>query len=127
MAKILRLKKNVEFKKIYERGYSLSNRYLVLFFTKNYQTYTRVGFSTGKKIGNSVTRNRLRRLMKESFREYILYLSEGYDLVFMARMRMKDASYKDVQKAMWGILKKSKLLKTGEKDEGNTNRHGEII
>lgn len=111
MTDTLRIKKNVEFRKVYGKGTSLANRYLVLFLMKNKEQYNRVGFSASKKVGNSVVRNRSRRLMKESFRLYSTNIVEGYDLVFIARMNIKDATFKDVDKAMVHLLKKSKLLK----------------
>lgn len=106
-----RLKKNTEFRKVYGKGTSLANHYLVLFFLKNGFKYNRVGFSASKKVGNSVVRNRSRRLMKESFRQYSLKLKEGYDIVVLARVNIKDATFKEVDKAMFSILKRSKLMK----------------
>ena len=105
------LKKNTDFKKVYAKGSSLANHYLVLFYKKNEFPYNRVGFSASKKVGKSVVRNRARRLMKESFRKYDLTLVVGYDLVFIARVNIKDASFNEVNKAMFSILKRSKLLK----------------
>ena len=111
MAEVQRLQKNTDFKKVYAKGSSLANHYLVLFFLKNAYFYNRVGFSASKKVGKSVERNRARRLMKESFRSYASRLKEGYDLVFIARVNIKDTSFKEVERAMYSILKKSKLLK----------------
>jgi ribonuclease P protein component len=106
-----RLQKNTDFKKVYARGKSLANYYMVLFFLKNGRTYNRVGFSASKKVGNSVVRNRARRLLKESFRHHSENIKEGYDIVFLARFNIKDATCKKVEKAMLSTLKKSKLLK----------------
>ncbi|QEK13534.1 ribonuclease P protein component [Crassaminicella thermophila] len=111
MKDTLRLRENTDFKKIYAKGVSLANRYLVLFYMNKEQQYNRVGFIASKKVGKSVVRNRARRLMKESFRIYSSQVKKGYDLIFIARANIKDATYKDVEKAMVHILKKSKLLK----------------
>ncbi len=105
------LKKNTEFKRVYAKGNSLANYYLVLFFLKNEYGRNRIGFLASKKVGNSVVRNRARRLIKESFRQYSSKLREGYDIVFIARANIKNSAFKDVDKAMYSILKKSKLLK----------------
>lgn len=107
----LRLKKNMEFKKVYDKGTSTANRLLVLFVMKNGEDYNRVGFSVSKKVGKSVVRNRVKRLMKESFRAVGPTALKGYDLVFIARINMKEATYAEVEKAMVHLLKKSKLLK----------------
>ena len=67
------LKKNVlryrrVFDRIYRKGKSVSDRYVVVFFMKNNLRYTRTAFLASKKVGNSVKRNRARRLMKEAIR-----------------------------------------------------------
>lgn len=111
MKDTLRLREKDAFKKVYAKGSSLANRYLVLFYMKKNQSHNQVGFIASKKVGNSVVRNRSRRLMKESFRLYSSKICKAYDLIFIARANMKDAAYKDVEKAMVHILKKSKLLK----------------
>jgi len=111
MEEIQRLKKNTEFRKVYSKGTSLANKYLVLFFKKNDLPYSKVCFSASKKVGKSVVRNRARRLMKEGFRLYDSRLKEGFDLVFIARMNIINAEFKEIDKAMISILKRAKLLK----------------
>lgn len=111
MEQIQKLKKNTEFRKVYSKGTSLANKYLVLFFKKNDLSYSKVGFSASKKVGKSVVRNRARRLMKEGFRLYDSRLKEGFDLVFIARINIINAEFKEIDKAMISILKRAKLLK----------------
>jgi ribonuclease P protein component len=111
MKDTLRLNDSKDFKKIFAKGSSIANHHLVLFFMKTKRPCNRVGFIASKKVGKSVVRNRARRLMKESFRLYSSKIEQGYDLIFIARVHMKEAVYKDVEKAMAHILKKSKLLK----------------
>lgn len=111
MEDTLRLRDSAAFKRVYAKGQSCANRYLVLFALKKNQQYNQVGFIASKKVGNSVVRNRARRLMKESFRLNNQELKSGYDVVVIARASIKEATYKDVEKAMSHILKKSKLLK----------------
>lgn len=112
-----RLRKNQEFKRVYSRGKSVVNRHLVVYYAKNNLPYNRVGFSVSKKVGKSVTRNRVRRLMKETFRLRSMDLRTGYDLVFVARVRMNQAEYGDVVKAMYH------LLKTIRRDTNEKNPH----
>ncbi|WZL73161.1 ribonuclease P protein component [Clostridiaceae bacterium 35-E11] len=111
MKDTLRLNDSSDFKKIFAKGSSVANHYLVLFFMRTNQSCNRVGFIASKKVGKSVIRNRARRLMKESFRLYSDKIAKGYDIIFIARVHMKEAEYKDVEKAMVHILKKGKLLK----------------
>ncbi|WP_110942907.1 ribonuclease P protein component [Inediibacterium massiliense] len=111
MKDILKLRKNADFKKIYAKGNSMANRQLVLFYMKNNQVYNRIGFIASKKVGKSVDRNRARRLIKEAFRIYNQQIEKGYDLIFIARVNINDATYQEVEKAVAHILKKSKILK----------------
>ncbi len=110
MTEILRIKKNIDFKKIYKRGKSVPDKYLVLYLNKNNENFIRVGFTASKKVGKSVTRNRARRLLKESFRSNSENIKNGFDIVFIARVAIKDAKYKEVEKSMKRSLQKSGLL-----------------
>lgn len=111
MDKKLRLRNNRQFRNVYDNGKSISNRYLVMFYIKNELGYNRIGFSTTKKLGNSIVRNRVKRLIKESFRLNNDRLKEGYDIIFLARVRAKDGSYKDIEKSVINLLIKSKIRK----------------
>lgn len=109
MSEIERLKKNIDFKNVYKKGKSIPDKYLVIYFFRNNSNVTRVGFTASKKVGNSVMRNRARRLMKESFRNNNSNLKDGYDIVFIARVAIKDASYNDVEKSIRRVMKKAKI------------------
>ena len=73
------LRKNSEFSAVYNKGKSVGDRYVVLFYRPNGLPYNRTGFLASKKVGNSVVRNRAKRLMKESYRNIEGSLPEGYD------------------------------------------------
>ncbi|WP_130805446.1 ribonuclease P protein component [Senegalia massiliensis] len=109
MNKIESLKNNREFRRVYDKGKSLSNKYLVIFFIKNGLEYNRVGFSVTKKIGNAVIRNRVKRLIKEAFRLNSEGINQGYDIIFLSRIRCNQATYVDVEKSILNLLKRSKL------------------
>ncbi len=102
------LRKKSDFSNIYRRGKSIQDRYIVLFIKKNNLSYNRTAFLASKKVGNSVKRNRAKRLMKESYR-----LSEniksGYDLIFVARNSINNKKFKDVNKSLTNALKKGNL------------------
>lgn len=109
---VLRNKK--DFDRLYRRGKSLGSKYVVLFYIKNDLTYNRKAFLASKKVGNSVARNRARRLMKESFRNKGYNIKEGYDILFIARNTINNSKCQDVAKSINQVLKKSGL--SGEKE-----------
>ena len=106
---VLRGKKN--FSTIYKRGKSVGDRYVVLFYRKNGLDYNRTAFLASKKVGNSVKRNRARRLMKESFRLSELSVPAGYDFIFIARSTIEGAKCQQVQKSLESALKKSGVIR----------------
>lgn len=80
-----------------------------MLYRKNNLPYNRVGFSINKRKGNSVKRNRWRRLYWEVIRQYNESLKQGYDIVFIARKPAVNLKYKDVQMDLDKLLKKGKL------------------
>lgn len=111
MEKKFRLRKNMEFKKVYSTGKNFWNRNLVLYVRKNNLEETRLGITITKKIGNAVTRNRIRRRIKEIYRLNIHRIKDGYDLIFIPKKNVIDISYKELESALIHILKISKMLK----------------
>lgn len=101
------LRKKKDFSAIYNKGKSIGERYVVLFLKKNNLTYNRTAFLASKKVGNSVSRNRARRLMKESYRELGKNLDSGYDLIWIARNTINNLKCADVKKSMEAAIKKS--------------------
>lgn len=109
---ILRNKK--DFSRIYSKGKSIGDRYIVLFFKRNNLDYYRKAFLASKKVGNSVKRNRARRLMKESVRLLEFDLPKGYDYIFIARNTIDGKSYSEVSRSIKSALKSSGTLNEKE-------------
>ena len=110
MEKKYRLKKNMEFKKVYSVGKKYWNRNFILFTKKNDLDETRVGFTITKKHGNSVVRNRIRRRMKEAYRLNLSHIKDGYDLVFIPKRNIVSISYGELENSMIHIMKISGVL-----------------
>ncbi|NLK94936.1 MAG: ribonuclease P protein component [Clostridiales bacterium] len=113
---VYRLKKNKEFRFVYRRGKSYANDLLVLYILKNNRNkdtqgnmYNKVGVSVSKKVGNSVVRSRSKRLILENYRLALDNLKIGYDFIFVARTKIKDKNYHDVNKSMNNLFKKAGL------------------
>lgn len=94
------LKKNTEFKNVYHRGNSNANKYLVMYILENGLDRNRVGISVSKKVGNSIVRHRLKRLIKESYRLNENRFLCGYDIVIIARANAKERSFKEIESAL---------------------------
>ncbi|MPQ44403.1 ribonuclease P protein component [Clostridium tarantellae] len=120
-----KLRKNIEFRTVYKRGKSYANDLLVLYVfhnkrnkTEEGKTFSRLGISVSKKVGKSVVRSKVKRLIKESYRLNSNNLddSKGRDLVFIARVAIDGKNYKQVEKAVINLLKKAGL----QNEENNT-------
>ena len=106
------LKKNVlrrksDFSAIYNKGKSVGERYVVLFYKKNGLEYNRTAFLASKKVGKAVARNRARRLMKESVRQLDGHFPDGYDYIFIARNTINNSKCADVKKSIEAAMKKA--------------------
>ncbi|MBO8462914.1 MAG: ribonuclease P protein component [Firmicutes bacterium] len=104
------LKKNKDFVTVYQSGKSLANRYLVMYKKKNNLEYNRVGISVSKKVGNSVIRHRVTRLIRESNRLHADEIEVGYDLVIVARPSVKGKGFLEVESAFLHLAKLHHLL-----------------
>ncbi len=105
------LRRKADFSKIYSKGKSIGDRYVVLFYRKNNLTYNRLAFLASKKVGNSVKRNRARRLLKESFRLMELDIPKGYDFIIIARNTIITAKCADVKKSLESAFKRTGVIK----------------
>lgn len=89
----------IDFSKVYKCGRSYANRYLVMYILKNELDFNRLGMSVSKKVGNSVIRHRVTRLIRESFRLNEKALKKGYDIVVVARAGAAGRNYSDISSA----------------------------
>jgi ribonuclease P protein component len=116
-----RIRKNIEFRAVYRKGKSFSNQLLVLYIYRNNKDINRVGISVSKKVGKSVVRSRVKRLISESYRLNNDNLKKGHDLVFIARTAAHDKSYFEIEKALKNLFKRSGLI-INEKNIDSNNQ-----
>ena len=105
------LRNNREFQMVYNEGNSKANRYLVLYYRKNDLEYNRLGISVSKKVGNSIVRHRVTRVIREVMRLHWGEIKSGYDIVIVARPSAKDSDYGKFESAIFHLLNLHHLLK----------------
>jgi len=105
------LKKNYEFKRLYNRGKSAASKYAVVYCNKNGRDKNRLGITVTTKLGGAVRRNRIRRRLKEIYRLNEPALRKGYDIVLVARMRCTDAPWRELESSVLYLFKKLELLR----------------
>lgn len=104
------LKKNFQFRHVYHKGRSIANRHLVLYLVKNGTQKNKLGISVSKKVGKSVVRSHVTRLIRESYRNMEEEIKMGYDMVIIARVSCANASYHEVCRSLRHLFKKHQLL-----------------
>ena len=90
MKKTISLRNSIEFHNVYKEKKAKSDKYFLMFIRKNGLDHNRLGISVSKKIGNSVVRHRLTRLIKESYRLHEDVFSSGLDIVVTIRGKKND-------------------------------------
>ena len=105
------LKKTKDFQKVYNKGKSYANKYLVMYILKNDSDRNRIGIAVGKKVGNSVVRHHLARLVRESYRLHEDMFNSGLDIVVVARKSAASASYAEIESAILHLSKLHHILK----------------
>ncbi len=117
------LKLNRDFQRAYKKGKYKAGRFLVVYAVPDRKGKSMTGISVGRKFGNSVQRNRVKRLIRESYRKVKPLLKQGYDIVFMVRNGKRTApagnrkfkaeyvpSYKEIDTEIRNLLGKLNLL-----------------
>ena len=92
--------KNKDFQIVYKNGKSYVNKYLVMYVLENHKEENRLGISVSKKVGNSIVRHRITRLIRESYRLNKDEFQNGYDIVVVARSNAKDKTYQEIESAL---------------------------
>ncbi len=111
------LKKNADFRVVYKKGVSYANRLLVMYVLENQTEMNRLGISVSKKVGNSVVRHRLTRLVRESYRLHEEIFNSGLDIVVIARMNASQATYYEIEHALLHLADLHKITKIEKKME----------
>ena len=107
------LKKNQQFRFVYQNGKSYANKYLVMYVKENGLGKNRLGISVSKKVGNSVVRHRVTRLVRESYRLHEKVFNSGLDIVIVARPSAATVGYHEVERALLHLGKLHQVIFIG--------------
>ena len=110
------LKKNSDFRNVYQNGKSYANKYYVMYVLENNQDRNYLGISVSKKVGNSIVRHRICRLVRESYRLHEDMFNSGLNIVVVARKSAADVSYHETERALLHLSKLHHILIDNQKD-----------
>jgi len=105
------LSNNEDFKEIYRTAKSYANKYLIMYVKKNDINKNRLGISVSKKVGNSVVRHRITRLIRESYRLSEDSFLNGLDIIVVARVNAREKNYSEIESALLHLMKLHKIGK----------------
>lgn len=110
MKKSYRVKKEKDFKVLFDAGNSVANRKFVVYCLDRDLPHYRVGLSVSKRLGNAVTRNRVKRHLRHALMSMSSQL-KNQDFVVIARKGVEELSYQEVQRNLAHVLKLAKIYK----------------
>ena len=117
MKQTVALKQNHEFRRLYNKGKSAVSPYFVIYCRKTGRPVSRLGITTGVKLGNAVKRNSARRRVRALYRANEEQLLPGYDIVVVARVRAAYASYAEIERDLLRLLDKLGVYQRGERSQ----------
>ena len=110
MEKTQSLKKNIDFRHVYGEGSIKANKYLVMYKIGNDLTINRLGISVSKKVGNSVVRHHMTRLVRESYRLHEKVFNSGLDIVVVVKPCASKCTYWEIESALLHLAKLQDIL-----------------
>lgn len=119
------LKKNRDFQAVYKKGTSYANKYLVMYVKENQLGTNRIGISVSKKVGNSVVRHRLCRLVRESYRLHEREFHSGLDIVVVARVNAKKRTFREIESAFLHLGRLQRIMAGNIRDDGPAGKADE--
>ena len=118
------LRKNRQFQEVYKKGVSRANKYLVLYVLENDQEENLLGISVSKKVGNSVVRHRVKRLVKESYRLHEDIFNSGLNIVITARASAASIHFAQMESAVLHLGKLHHIIcEDADKEHQTDKKH----
>ncbi len=107
------LKKNYEFKRVFSKGKCYRGNYLEVFVEKTKKEKNQLGIAVSTKVGNSVKRNRIKRLIRENYRNIENRMLIGYNFVILWNKNIKEeeATFHNIKKDLENVFLNAEILK----------------
>ena len=103
--------RNLQFRRVYSLGRSKADYCIAMYVLENDLSVSRLGITVSKKIGNSVVRSRVKRIIKEAFRLHEIAFAPGYDIVIVARRAARNKKSTDMEVSLLKLGKKLGIVK----------------
>ena len=116
LKKINRLKKRYQYQYVYKAGQYFSSSLITLHVCTSKTKNAKVGFAVTKKIGHAVKRNLVRRRLREIMRKQLPYLKQNYNIIIVAKEKILESNFENIQQQIVNLLKKADLIKNDEKN-----------
>ena len=110
LTKPLRMKRNSQFNYTFKTGKYIQKDCLAIVTNKKRYRDQKIGIVVNKKIGNSVTRNRTKRLLREAIRSNLEFIKKDIDIILVARIGIEQWDYAKINSCLKELLKKSNVL-----------------
>jgi ribonuclease P protein component len=111
MKRKFRLRKSSDFKRVRRLGKSYAHPFVVLIKHPNEEGFSRFGVAAGRSVGNAVKRNRAKRRIREIIRQRIPFIQDGWDLIFLARQPIHNATHAELQDALNSLINRAGISK----------------
>lgn len=111
------LKNNRDFQRLYSKGRRSVSPIFALYYRKNGKKHSRLGITTGAKLGGAVVRNRVRRRIREIYRLAEPAMVPGYDIVIVARAKAVESSFREQKENLLNLFGASGLILGGSRNE----------
>jgi ribonuclease P protein component len=122
MKKTFRIRKNAEFQEIFKKGNSVANRQFVVYsFKRADQENFKFGLSVSKKVGNSVTRNQIKRYLRQSLLELSDQIHKDVEFIIIARKPAATMNFAEIKSSMIHVLKLAKVLEKNRENDKKQN------
>lgn len=116
MKKTKMLKKNYEFKRVLSKGKYYTGKNIEVFIQKNNKKINYIGLAISAKVSKAVMRNKIKRLIRENYKEFEDHLNCGYNIVFLWKKQVStdNAKYNEIKSDFIEIFDKANMIKNNK-------------